>query len=62
ESFNDFLADFVGHISGVMGLIVGSPLDVLKVRLQTMQSDSSSHTLHKPSSLKMLKKMKQTEG
>ncbi|CAG8568752.1 15062_t:CDS:2 [Dentiscutata erythropus] len=54
--------DFVGYISGVMGLIVGSPLDVLKVRLQTVQSDSPSHTFYKSSSLKILMKMKQTEG
>ncbi|CAG8443186.1 13981_t:CDS:2 [Dentiscutata heterogama] len=59
ESFNDFLA---GYISGVMGLIVGSPLDVLKVRLQTVQSDSPSHAFYKSSSLKILMKMKQTEG
>ncbi|CAG8480379.1 3327_t:CDS:2 [Scutellospora calospora] len=59
ESFNDFLA---GYVSGVMGLIVGSPLDVLKVRLQTMQSDSPSNTLYKSSTLKNLMKMKQTEG
>ncbi|CAG8801311.1 534_t:CDS:2, partial [Gigaspora margarita] len=50
------------YISGVMGLIVGSPLDVLKVRLQTVQSDLPSHALYKSSSLKILMKMKQTEG
>ncbi|CAG8586536.1 12126_t:CDS:10 [Ambispora leptoticha] len=32
--FNDFLA---GYISGVAGLIVGSPLDVLRIRLQMPQ-------------------------
>lgn len=54
--------NFIGYISGVMGLIVGSPLDVLKVRLQTVQSDLPSHALYKSSSLKILMKMKQTEG
>ncbi|KAF9582499.1 hypothetical protein BGW38_000130 [Lunasporangiospora selenospora] len=32
SSVNDFIA---GYISGVAGLIIGSPLDVLKVRLQS---------------------------
>ncbi|ORX99643.1 mitochondrial carrier [Basidiobolus meristosporus CBS 931.73] len=32
ESFHDFVA---GYVSGVAGIVVGSPLDVLKVRLQT---------------------------
>ncbi|KAF9970388.1 hypothetical protein BGZ73_006920 [Actinomortierella ambigua] len=37
SSVNDFIA---GYISGVAGLIIGSPLDVLKVRLQA-QGDSA---------------------
>src|SRR5205085_8855613 len=31
ESVNDFIA---GYVSGVAGLVIGSPLDILKVRLQ----------------------------
>jgi hypothetical protein len=31
ESLNDFIA---GYVSGVAGLVIGSPLDILKVRLQ----------------------------
>lgn len=32
ESFADFVA---GYVSGVAGIIVGSPLDIIKVRLQS---------------------------
>ncbi|CAG8481037.1 7603_t:CDS:2 [Paraglomus occultum] len=50
ESLNDFIA---GYVSGVAGLLVGSPLDILKVRLQTY-----SPGLSKPSLSEMIK----TEG
>jgi Mitochondrial carrier protein len=37
ESLNDFIA---GYVSGIAGLIIGSPLDILKVRLQASSSAS----------------------
>jgi len=35
ESLNDFIA---GYVSGIAGLVIGSPLDILKVRLQASSS------------------------
>lgn len=35
ESLNDFVA---GYVSGIAGLVIGSPLDILKVRLQASSS------------------------
>ncbi|GBC08363.1 hypothetical protein RclHR1_08060011 [Rhizophagus clarus] len=57
QTFNDFLA---GYISGVAGLLVGSPLDVLKVRLQ-IASTTNSHT-PTSSSMRTLIEMKRAEG
>ncbi|KAF9320738.1 hypothetical protein BG000_003203 [Podila horticola] len=57
SSVNDFIA---GYISGVAGLIIGSPLDVLKVRLQA-QGDASS-SKHIPASKSSLTTMIQNEG
>ncbi|CAI2169398.1 19176_t:CDS:10 [Funneliformis geosporum] len=60
ESFNDFLA---GYISGVAGLLVGSPLDVLKVRLQTQQRTAPTSSEGLPtSSIRTLIEMKKNEG
>ncbi|KAK4146648.1 mitochondrial carrier domain-containing protein [Dichotomopilus funicola] len=43
-------ADFwAGYISGAAGIVLGNPLDVLKVRLQAGLSSSSSHTQISPS-------------
>ncbi|CAB4409908.1 unnamed protein product [Rhizophagus irregularis] len=57
QTFNDF---FAGYISGVAGLLVGSPLDVLKVRLQTMSTMNSRTPI--PSSMRTLIEMKRAEG
>lgn len=37
ESVNDFIA---GYVSGIAGLVIGSPLDILKVRLQASSTAS----------------------
>ena len=37
ESLNDFIA---GYVSGIAGLVIGSPLDILKVRLQASSQTS----------------------
>lgn len=39
ESIPDFIS---GYVSGVAGIIIGSPLDIIKVRLQSSSSTSSS--------------------
>ncbi|CAG8548102.1 333_t:CDS:2 [Diversispora eburnea] len=50
----------MGYVGGVAGIIVGSPLDVLKVRLQT---STSSHVNDKQkSSFNILINMKKSEG
>ncbi|RIA82122.1 solute carrier family 25 protein [Glomus cerebriforme] len=56
-SFNDF---FAGYISGVAGLLVGSPLDVLKVRLQT--ASNTNGRIQMSSSIRTLMEMKRAEG
>lgn len=43
-------ADFwAGYISGAVGIIIGNPLDILKVRLQAQSSSITSHTAPSPS-------------
>ncbi|GJJ68184.1 solute carrier family 25 (mitochondrial carnitine/acylcarnitine transporter), member 20/29 [Entomortierella parvispora] len=58
SSVNDFIA---GYISGVAGLIIGSPLDVLKVRLQA-QGSSPSVGRSIPQNKSTLSTMVQNEG
>ena len=53
----------IGYISGVAGLLVGSPLDVLKVRLQTQRRTATTSEIPKSSSMgAALMKMRQNEG
>ncbi|CAO3650634.1 unnamed protein product [Mucor hiemalis] len=64
ESFNDFVAGWVG---GAAGIIVGSPLDVLKARLQAPTTVSKDHLIGTEPTARMgswqtLKNMIQTEG
>ncbi|KAF9990209.1 hypothetical protein BGZ75_003100 [Mortierella antarctica] len=51
----------MGYISGVAGLIIGSPLDVLKVRLQA-QGDKTGAASHMASNKHSLSTMVQNEG
>ena len=51
---------YIGYISGVAGLLVGSPLDVLKVRLQIASTTNSRTPMS--SSMRTLIEMKRTEG
>ncbi|KAK9721918.1 hypothetical protein K7432_003038 [Basidiobolus ranarum] len=44
ESVHDFVA---GYISGVAGIVVGSPLDVLKVRLQTTSESGATSGIYR---------------
>ncbi|KAF9353926.1 hypothetical protein BGX26_008311 [Mortierella sp. AD094] len=50
----------MGYISGVAGLIIGSPLDVLKVRLQAQGGSGASRGIH--SNKNSLTTMVQNEG
>ncbi|KAG0001218.1 hypothetical protein BGZ80_010616 [Entomortierella chlamydospora] len=50
----------MGYISGVAGLIIGSPLDVLKVRLQAQGDSGVSRSIH--SNKNSLTTMVQNEG
>ncbi|RPA84422.1 mitochondrial carrier [Ascobolus immersus RN42] len=47
ESIPDFIS---GYVSGVAGIIIGSPLDIIKVRLQSSLSASPSAVSTAPSS------------
>ncbi|KAG9298772.1 hypothetical protein G9A89_012840 [Geosiphon pyriformis] len=63
-SVNDFLA---GYVSGVAGLLIGNPLDVLKVRLQTQKNPhnpNGSDIIVTPqlTGLRNLRRMVQVEG
>ncbi|KAI8358631.1 mitochondrial carrier domain-containing protein [Mortierella sp. GBAus27b] len=57
SSVNDFIA---GYISGVAGLIIGSPLDVLKVRLQAQGSPGAARSIQPD--MNSLGTMVQNEG
>ncbi|KAF9334963.1 mitochondrial carrier domain-containing protein [Linnemannia elongata] len=59
SSVNDFIA---GYISGVAGLIIGSPLDVLKVRLQAQGDASGTATRNRGAKNPSLSAMVQNEG
>ncbi|KAF9928311.1 hypothetical protein FBU30_002485 [Linnemannia zychae] len=59
SSVNDFIA---GYISGVAGLIIGSPLDVLKVRLQATGDASSGVATTKSAKNPSLSNMVHNEG
>ncbi|KAK3846837.1 MAG: mitochondrial carrier domain-containing protein [Linnemannia gamsii] len=59
SSVNDFIA---GYISGVAGLIIGSPLDVLKVRLQSQGDSGVSTTRTQGAKNASLSAMVQNEG
>ncbi|KAI7907822.1 mitochondrial carrier domain-containing protein [Cokeromyces recurvatus] len=60
ESVNDFIAGWIG---GAAGIIVGSPLDVLKARLQAPTTPKGAlMSSDRPSSWQTFKTMIQTEG
>ncbi|KAI9230899.1 MAG: mitochondrial carrier domain-containing protein [Piptocephalis tieghemiana] len=59
ESSKDFIA---GYISGVLGIVCGSPLDVLKVRLQTDPAPSHTHDPIPSSIHAQLRRMTEREG
>ncbi|KAI8873919.1 mitochondrial carrier protein [Ramicandelaber brevisporus] len=52
ESVDDFIA---GYVSGAVGIIVGQPLDVIKVRMQVASAANAT-------ALSMLRDMYKTEG
>ncbi|KAL7753611.1 hypothetical protein RI367_000542 [Sorochytrium milnesiophthora] len=59
ESKNDFIA---GALSGSLGVLVGNPLDVVKVRLQTAASSRSTSSAPPPSILGSVSQMIRSEG
>ncbi|KAI9491065.1 mitochondrial carrier domain-containing protein [Zychaea mexicana] len=59
ESVNDFIA---GWISGAAGIIVGSPLDVLKARLQAPKPAAGMTTEPLPTAWQTLTRMVKYEG
>ncbi|KAH8718031.1 hypothetical protein NHJ13051_009747 [Beauveria bassiana] len=42
---------WAGYVSGAVGIIVGNPLDILKLRQQTQHADSTMLTFHNTKSL-----------